>query len=105
MRLNCVSQFSGIDQTDMAGDSKADASDHVLRERIHEVLREHREISTYIIATSDADFLEAIRTLQKESKRVILWSLRHSINPSYKYVMSGPEAITLEWLEDIVFED
>ncbi|HOX41485.1 MAG TPA: ATP-binding protein, partial [bacterium] len=83
-------------ETDMAGDSKADASDHVLRERIHEVLREHREISTYIIATSDADFLEAIRTLQKESKRVILWSLRHSINPSYKYVMSGPEAITLE---------
>lgn len=92
-------------ETDMSGQSKADASDHVLRERIHEVLREHPEIATFVIATGDADFAEAIRTLQIQGKRVVLWSTRDNINnDAYKFLLSGPDAITVEWLEDMIFE-
>ena len=90
-------------ETDMSGAEKANASDHVLRERIHQVLREHPEIEVYVIGTGDGDFVEAIRTLQAKGKRVILWSTRDAINPEYKYLLSGADPISIEWLEDIIF--
>jgi len=90
-------------ETDMSGTDKANASDHVLRERIHDVLREHPEIDVYVIGTGDGDFVEAIRTLQGKAKRVVLWSAREAINPEYKYLLSGPDPLLIEWLEDIVF--
>lgn len=90
-------------ETDMSGSEKANASDHVLRERIHEVLREHSEIEVYVIATGDGDFVEAIRTLQSQGKHVILWSTRDAMNPEYKYLLAGPDPILIEWLEDLVF--
>lgn len=90
-------------ETDMSGVDKTNASDHVLRERIHEVLREHPEIDVYVIGTGDGDFVEAIRTLQEQGKRVILWSTHDSFNDEYKYLLSGSDPLSIEWLEDIVF--
>ncbi|MBI3779543.1 MAG: NYN domain-containing protein [candidate division NC10 bacterium] len=90
-------------ETDMSGADKANASDHVLRERIHDVLREHPEIDMYVIGTGDGDFVEVIRTLQGQGKRVVLWSTRDAINTEYKYLLSGSDPLLIEWLEDIVF--
>lgn len=89
----------------MAGEHKQDASDHVLRQKIHSVLLDHPEIDVFVISTGDGDFLEDIRTLQNKGKRVILWSTRKAINPTYKYLITGPDAIQIEWLEDIVFRN
>ncbi len=89
--------------SDIAGTEKFNASDHVLREKIHFVLREHPEIQVYVIGTGDADFLEAIRTLQQQGKQVILWSTRRAINAVYGEALRGPDAIRIEWLEDLVF--
>lgn len=86
-------------ETDMSGIDKANASDHVLKERIHKVLREHGEIRIYVIGTGDGDFMEIIRTLQEEGKRVILWSTRDSMNPEYRNLLVGPDPILIEWLE------
>jgi hypothetical protein len=90
---------------DMAGEHKADASDHVLREKIHYVLREQPEIHTYIIGTGDADFGEVIKTLQEKGKHVVLWATKKAINDVYKHYLSGPDRIQIEWLEDILFEE
>src|SRR5262249_10453912 len=46
--------------SDIAGDEKFNSSDHVLREKIHQVLRQNPEIRLYIIGTGDGDFHEAI---------------------------------------------
>jgi hypothetical protein len=91
--------------TDIAGDQKANASDHVLLEKLHFVLREHPEIVVYVIGTGDGDFHEAIKTLQEQGKRVILWSTRNSINKAYGESLKGPDRIKIEWLEDLVFGD
>ncbi len=88
---------------DIAGGEKFNASDHVLREKIHLVLREHPEIGVYVIATGDGDFHEAIKTLQQQGKRVILWSTRRAINGVYGESLKGPDRIEVEWLEDLVF--
>ena len=90
--------------TDMSGETKADASDHVLRERIHNVLRDQREIGTYIIGTGDADFGEVIGTLKDQGKHVILWATKGALSDAYKHYLSGPDAIQIEWLEDIIFK-
>lgn len=90
--------------TDMSGETKADASDHVLRERIHNVLRDQREIGTYIIGTGDADFGEVIGTLQDQGKHVILWATKGALSGAFKHFLSGPDAIQIEWLEDIIFK-
>jgi len=89
---------------DMAGVEKADASDHVLREKIHYVLREQPEINTYIIGTGDADFGEVIKTLQEKGKHVVLWATKRAISDAYKNHLTGPDRIQIEWLEDILFE-
>ncbi|MBI3458559.1 MAG: NYN domain-containing protein [Candidatus Rokubacteria bacterium] len=89
--------------SDIAGHEKFNSSDHVLREKIHLVLREHPEISLYIIGTGDGDFHEAIKTLQQQGKQVILWSTRRAVNGVYGESLKGPERIQIEWLEDIVF--
>ena len=62
--------------TDIAGREKANASDHLLREKIHFVLREHPEIPVYVIGTGDGDFHEVVKTLQAQGKQVILWATR-----------------------------
>jgi hypothetical protein len=89
--------------SDIAGDEKFNSSDHVLREKIHQVLRQHPEIRVYIIGTGDGDFHEAITTLQREGKQVILWSTRRSVNGVYGERLAGPDRIKIEWLEDLVF--
>jgi hypothetical protein len=91
--------------SDIAGEEKSNSSDHVLREKIHLVLREHPEIGTYVIGTGDGDFHEAIKTLQQQGKQVILWSTRRAVNGIYGASLSGPERIEIEWLEDLVFGD
>jgi hypothetical protein len=89
--------------SDIAGDEKFNSSDHVLREKIHLVLREHPEVGVYIIGTGDGDFHEAIRTLQQQGKQVILWATRRAVNGAYGTSLSGPDRIQIEWLEDLVF--
>jgi hypothetical protein len=89
--------------TDMAGDDKSNASDHVLVEKIHFVLREQPDINVYVIGTGDGDFHEAIKTLQEKGKHVVLWSTRRSINRVYGESLKGPDRIEIEWLEDLVF--
>jgi hypothetical protein len=89
--------------TDIAGADKANASDHVLREKIHFVLREHPEIAVYVIGTGDGDFHEVIKTLQAQGKQVILWATRRALSDSYGGSLRGPDRIRIEWLEDLVF--
>jgi hypothetical protein len=91
--------------TDIAGQDKANASDHVLREKIHLVLREHPEIPVYVIGTGDGDFHEVVNTLQAKGKQVILWTTRRSVSDSYGGSLRGPDRIRIEWLEDLVFGD
>lgn len=88
--------------TDIAGDHKADAADHVLREKIHYVLREHPEVRVFVIATGDADFSAVVDTLLRQGKRVVLWSARDALAHSYKRFL-GEGGLTLEWLDDLVF--
>ncbi len=88
---------------DIAGREKFNSSDHVLREKIHLVLREHPDIQVYVVGTGDADFHEAIRTLQQEGKQVILWATRRAISEVYGESLKGPDRIQIEWLEDLVF--
>jgi hypothetical protein len=89
--------------TDIAGGDKANASDHVLREKIHFVLREHPEIPVYVIGTGDGDFHEVVKTLQAQGKQVILWTTRRSVSETYGESLRGPDRIRIEWLEDLVF--
>jgi hypothetical protein len=89
--------------TDIAGRDKASASDHVLREKIHFVLRDHPEIPVYVIGTGDGDFHEVIKTLQAQGKHVILWATRRSVSETYGGSLVGPDRIRIEWLEDLVF--
>ena len=89
--------------TDIAGRDKASASDHVLREKIHLVLREHPEIQVYVIGTGDGDFHEVVKTLQAQGKQVILWTTRRAVSESYGGSLRGPDRIRIEWLEDLVF--
>jgi hypothetical protein len=89
--------------TDIAGREKANASDHLLREKIHFVLREHPEIPVYVIGTGDGDFHEVVKTLQAQGKQVILWATRRAVSESYGDSLRGPDRIRIEWLEDLVF--
>jgi hypothetical protein len=89
--------------SDIASGEKANASDHVLREKIHLVLRQHPDIATFVIATGDGDFHEVIKTLQREGKQVILWSTRRALSEAYGDSLHGPDRIRIEWLEDLVF--
>jgi hypothetical protein len=91
--------------TDIAGRDKASASDHVLREKIHFVLREHPEIDVYVIGTGDGDFHEVVQTLQAQGKQVVLWATRRAVSESYGASLRGPDRIRIEWLEDLVFGD
>ena len=88
---------------DIAGREKFNSSDHVLREKIHFVLREHPEIEVFVIATGDGDFHETIRTLREKGKQLVLWATRRSINEVYGESLRGPDRIQIEWLEDLVF--
>jgi hypothetical protein len=89
--------------SDIASGEKANASDHVLREKIHLVLRQHPDIGTFVIGTGDGDFHEVIKTLQREGKQVILWSTRRALSEAYGESLRGPDRIRIEWLEDLVF--
>lgn len=89
--------------SEIAGEEKFNSSDHVLREKIHLVLREHPDIAIFVIGTGDGDFHEAIRTLQQQGKRVILWATRRAVNGAYGASLTGPDRIQIEWLEDLVF--
>lgn len=91
--------------TDIAGHGEKNSSDHVLRERIHFVLREHPEVETFVIGTGDGDFHETIKTLQEQGKKVVLWATRQSINRAYGESLRGPDHIRIEWLEDLVFSE
>jgi len=89
--------------SDIAGAEKFNSSDHVLREKIHLVLREHPEIAVFVIGTGDGDFHEAIKTLQQQGKQVVLWATRRAVNGAYGGSLRGPDRIQIEWLEDLVF--
>jgi hypothetical protein len=91
--------------TDIAGHGDKNSSDHVLREKIHFVLREHPEIGTFVIGTGDADFHETVKTLQEQGKHVVLWSTRNAINRVYGESLRGPDRIRIEWLEDLILND
>ncbi|MBI3271366.1 MAG: NYN domain-containing protein [Planctomycetes bacterium] len=88
--------------TDIAGEAKENASDHVLRERIHDTLRDHPDIPVYVIATGDADFAEVVRTLRDQRKFVVLWSTRDALSSAYQQFLTEPERFQIEWLEDLV---
>jgi hypothetical protein len=87
--------------TAIAGSQKADGSDHVLRERIHAVLRDRPDVGTFIVGSGDADFSELVATLRREGKEVVLWSTRRSTSAAYGDDLVGPDRIRIEWLEDI----
>jgi hypothetical protein len=91
--------------TAIAGSQKADGSDHVLRERIHAILRDRPDVGTFILGSGDADFAELIATLRREGKDVVLWSTRGSTSAAYGGGLAGPDRITIEWLEDIAAGD
>src|SRR5262249_60918712 len=88
---------------EIARQDKANASDHVLREKIHLVLREHPEIPVSVIGTGDGDFHEVVSTLQAQGKQVILWTTRRSVSESYGGSLRGPDRIRIEWLEGLGF--
>jgi hypothetical protein len=89
--------------SEIAGTDKSNASDHVLREKIHFVLRHYPEVAVYVIGTGDGDFHEVIQTLQREGKQVILWSTRRAVSEAFGESLRGPDRIRVEWLEDLVF--
>ena len=91
--------------TDIAGSDKSNSSDHVVVERIHALLRDHPEIDTFVIGTGDGDFNEAVSTLKKMGKHVILWAERSSINAVYGNYLAGHDKIIVEWLEDLLLGD
>ena len=91
--------------TAIAGSQKADGSDHVLRERIHAILRDRPEVGTFILGSGDADFAEVVATLRREGKEVVLWSTRRATSAAYGGGLAGPGRITIEWLEDIAPAD
>lgn len=90
-------------ETIMSGDEKANASDHKLTEKIHKVLRDSLDIQAFIIGTGDGDFKQVINTLRQQGKYVVIWTTREALNNSYKYLMTGPNRIRVEWLEDLMF--
>jgi hypothetical protein len=89
--------------SEIADSTKPDASDHVLREKIHQVLREFPEISVFIIGTGDADFLQVVSTLREKGKHVILWSTRDAQSDAWARFLEGPDRVQIEWLEDLIF--
>jgi NYN domain-containing protein len=92
-------------KVDISGQDKENGSDHVLKEHIHFVLREHPQIDTFIIGTGDGDFNETIETLKDNQKRVVLWASRKAINTVYGAYLRRPDAIVIEWLEDLLLDE
>jgi hypothetical protein len=91
--------------TDMAGVDKDNASDHVLTERIHDVIRDHPDIQVFFIVTGDGDYGEVIRTLRDQGKQVILAGTKVAMNQLYKHHLTGQNQISLVWLEDWIFRN
>jgi NYN domain len=92
-------------QPDLAGEDKANASDHVLRERIHDALRDHPDINGFVVGSGDGDFQQVIETLQDKNKYVVLWATRNNSSRAFGANLRGPNSIIIEWLEDLVFEE
>jgi hypothetical protein len=91
-------------QTDLAGEEKADASDHVLREHIHNAHRK-QDLSAYVIATGDADFAEVVRNLVNDDKYVVLWATEKSRAEAFYTNVSTGGKFIIESLEEIVWGD
>ena len=92
--------------TEMAGTDKANASDHVLIEKIHYVLREHPDIMVFVLGTGDGDYGSVVSTLRESGKDVILW-VPHEENMSnaYKHFLTGPDRIHIELLDGLVLNE
>lgn len=88
---------------DISGSTKADASDHVLKEKIHYVLTHHPEIQVFVVGTGDGDYSETIRTVLSSGKQVVLWAVKEATSRVYGHFLTGPDRIQIEWLEDLIF--
>ena len=91
-------------QPDIAGKEKANASDHVLKEHIHDALREN-DLSAFVIGTGDGDFQAIAQTLQSQGKYLILWATRDNMSSAFGANLTSGERMVVEFLEDIVFGD
>jgi len=89
--------------TEMAGTDKKNASDHVLIEKIHYVLRVHPDIMVYVLGTGDGDYGSVVSTLRESGKDVILWvPHEEAMNKAYKHFLTGPDRIRIELLDNLV---
>lgn len=89
--------------TEMAGSDKANASDHVLIEKIHYVLRGHPDIMVYVLGTGDGDYGSVVSTLRENGKDVILWVPHEdAMSKAYKHFLTGPDRISIEMLDSLV---
>jgi len=91
-------------QTDIAGEEKAEASDHVLREHIHNA-RLQQDLAAYVIATGDADFAEAARNLVNDDKYVVLWATQENVKSAFGVNLRSGSKCIINFLEDIVWGD
>lgn len=92
--------------TEMAGTDKKNASDHVLIEKIHYVLREHPDVMVYVLGTGDGDYGSVVSTLRESGKDVILWvPHEEAMSKAYKHFLSGPDRIRIELLDNLVLGD
>ena len=91
-------------QPDIAGEEKANASDHVLKEHIHDALRDN-DLSAFVIGTGDGDFQAIAQTLQSQGKYLVLWATRDNMSSAFGANLTSGERMVVEFLEDIVFGD
>ncbi|HEY6242732.1 MAG TPA: NYN domain-containing protein [Pyrinomonadaceae bacterium] len=85
-------------------------SDEKLKQLIRDTLEQRPEVSTYVIATGDADFRDTILTLLKRNKHVILWGFRavgalKSNMSGIFHEMETWQNVTIEYLDDILLKE
>jgi hypothetical protein len=90
-------------QPDIAGADKANASDHVLKEHVHDALREN-DLSAFVIGTGDGDYQALVQTLQSQDKYLVLWATRDNMSNAFgANLRSSSGTVVVEFLEDLVF--
>lgn len=80
---------------------KKEISDHALREVIHEVVDDNKNITCCILVVSDGDYDRLITYLKERNINVVVWAVRGKASPIYvewqKY-----NRIEFHYLEDLV---
>jgi hypothetical protein len=90
--------------THIAGEDKANASDHVLKEHIHDALR-NNDLSAFVIGTGDGDYQAIAQTLQSQGKYLVLWATRENMSSAFGANLTSDERMVVEFLEDVVFAE